>query len=203
MSWSGIYIRLKCLRLLRSAGRKRALRHVPASNRVAIERVQRVVLGKPEGRDGPGTFKESAHRCRPNATHVVITDCPDKGAEADRFSTKSHTQGTLMNDVRFNSFRENHRRPPRLIEATPRRASMLPRGWDRRSAAVAVLRIDHQFSQGQVAHFAQSRQINLRIDLSSNQRNVAEMVGNLLERNSFRQKMGSAGMSKRMRSIGH
>src|ERR1700679_1648173 len=74
---------------------------------------------------------------------------------------------------------------------------------DRRSAAVAVLRIVHQFRQWQVAHFLQSRQINLRIDLSSDQRNVAEMIGYLLERNSFRQKMGGAGMPKRMGSVGY
>src|ERR1700728_318194 len=120
---------LKSLRLPRSVGWEWALRHVPASKSVAIERVQRVVLGKPEGRDGSGTFKKPAHWRGPNATHVAIADCPDKGAEADRLSTKSHAQGTLMQNVRFNGFGEDHRRPPKLIEATLRRASMLPRGW--------------------------------------------------------------------------
>src|SRR5271154_4970558 len=61
--------------------------------------------------------------------HIAIADGLYKGAEANRFTTKSHAQGALVQDVLFDRLGEDHRRPPRLIAATLRRASILPRTW--------------------------------------------------------------------------
>jgi hypothetical protein len=61
--------------------------------------------------------------------HIVIADGLEESAEADRLAAKSNAPGTLVQDVLFDRLGEDHRRPPRLIAATARRASMLPSIW--------------------------------------------------------------------------
>ena len=51
------------------------------------------------------------------------------------------------------------------------------------------------------AHFAQCGDVDLGVHLCGRQRDVAEMVGNILHRKSFGQQMSGAGVPKPMRAI--
>ena len=64
-----------------------------------------------------------------------------------------------------------------------------------------VLGMGNQATQIELTNFLQRDQVGLGIYLCRFQGDVAEMFGNILERESFRQQMGGAGMPKSMGPI--
>ena len=65
---------------------------------------------------------------------------------------------------------------------------------DRRSCLFAVLPCNSTNPEVEIADLAQAGQIDLGVHLRGGQRNMAEMICDLLERNSFGQQMRRAGV---------
>ena len=135
------------------------------------------------------------------SVHLAIADGLDEGAEANRFAAESDAKRALVQDVLFDRLREDHRRPPRLIAATPRRASMLPRIWIGVAARSLFAANSTQARERESSYFAQRGQIDLGVHLRSGQRDMPEMVGDLLERNAFGQQMRRAGVPESVWAI--
>src|ERR1700756_4226038 len=65
-----------------------------------------------------------------------------------------------------------------------------PARQDRSCAAFALFRVLHKNLDGQVTDFTQCEHVDLRVHLRGCQGDVPEMVGDLLQRNTFCQQMG-------------